>query len=151
MDSKLSFKITRVIYIGARDLVLLVHGSLDWCIEQRRSGCISHLASYSGLSAVAGDAAGKLEWQVLRKKNWCKPLKSPGDRSLPGWRPADRFYAPQEIRPAADAAAVSGACALLEGEPSAALKKCLGWDRPPQVGVLTRQIEKLRNQASLYN
>lgn len=99
--------------------------------------------------AVEGDAAEELPWQSLRQKRWCKPLRSPADRSLPSWRPADRFHSPQEIRPAADVAAVSGACALLEGEPSTALRKRLSWDEPPQVGMLARQIEELRDQASL--
>lgn len=67
---------------------------------------------------------------------------------MPYWRIEDRFHAPTEMRPSQDAAAVSGACPLLEGQAVPELLAKFGWDKPPPVRMLVKQIEKLQSKVS---
>lgn len=84
----------------------------------------------------------------LKNAHWC-PVVAPGPGKVfqPNYfPPEDRFYTPQEIRPAEDALSVSGACPLLDGTASDALKAKLGWAKPPSAQLLTTQLDWLNEE-----
>ena len=99
------------------------------------------------LTMAAGNMAED-KWKRLTSIKWCT-AQAPGpgkphDPSL--FAAEDRFYAPREIRPSEDALSISGACALLDGHGSEALKGKLGWHKPPSVQLLKAQILWLHDE-----
>ena len=89
---------------------------------------------------------------MLMKTRWCA-VQAPGPGKVyePHYFPAkDHFYSPKEIRPEEDAQMVSGACALLDGSASEALKGKLDWINPPSVQTLKAQLLWLQEEVSYW-
>lgn len=103
------------------------------------------------LAATGNDLEADI-WQKLVRFQWCTPqAPGPGKVYEPYYFPAeDRLYAPREMRPAEDALLVSGACALLDGKASEALKAKLDWEKPPSVRLLKAQLLWLQAEVGFF-
>ena len=92
--------------------------------------------------SAPGEEISEEAWRKLVRTRWCAvQAPGPGKPYEPHYFPAqDRFYSPRGMRPAEDVMLVSGACALLDGEASEALKAKLDWLDPPSTQLLKAQL-----------